>query len=157
MAVPRERVGISVVARQRSNPVARQRARLGHESNRVHARSSVDTRNRCRGTRIATSVSGPGRSILGCYGGGTRPNSRDCRPSPVGSRNHSHIGKPLSAWNAERPMWPPRIGRSTGGCAFDPHRTSQFSCKPHNPLLRKGCRALLNQPKKYCAGPLQGV
>lgn len=102
MVVPREHVGSSAIARQRSDPIARQRARLGHESNRVHARSSVDTRNRCRGTRIATSASGPGRSFLGCYGGRTRPNSRDCRPSPVRSGNHRHFGKPLSASNEFR-------------------------------------------------------
>src|SRR5258707_13499378 len=83
MAVPREHVGSSADARQRSNPVARQCARLGHESNRVHARSSVDTRNRCRGTSIATSASGPGRSFLGCYGGRTPPNSLVCRHPPV--------------------------------------------------------------------------
>ena len=102
MVVPREHVGSSAIARQRSDPIARQRARLGHKSNRVHARSSVDTRNRCRGTRIATSASGPGRSFLGCYGGRTRPNSRDCRLSPVRSGNHRHFGKPLSASNEFR-------------------------------------------------------
>ena len=99
MVVPREHLGSSAIARQRSNPFARHGARLGHASSHLYARSPIDTRNRCGGARIAACTSGPGRSFLGCYGGRTRPNARDCRPPPVGLGNHRHFGKPLNASN----------------------------------------------------------
>src|SRR5579864_167337 len=100
MAVACEHVGSFAVARQGSNSIARKCAGVGHKSNRVYARSSIDARNRCRGAGTATCASGSGRSFLGCYGGGAWTYPGDCRLPLVRSGNHSYVGKPLSGWNA---------------------------------------------------------
>ena len=51
---------------------------------------------------LPTFASGSGRSFPGCHGGGAWPYPGDCRSTTARSRNHSHFGKPLSDWNADR-------------------------------------------------------